>query len=74
MQALDNFISPIPGFDSDIPFSTIPVLARPPGDGTVGDRSAEASASAPKTRAGTRKATPNLTPQKKGQESRGGNL
>jgi hypothetical protein len=37
MQALDNFISPIPGFDDDIPIPAIPVLAWPPSDDPMSD-------------------------------------
>jgi hypothetical protein len=60
MQALDNFISPISGFDGDIPFLIVLVLAQPPGDESVDDPSGRASAS--KTRVGKWKATANPTP------------
>jgi hypothetical protein len=60
MQALDNFISPIPDVDGDIPFATVPVSARIPCDESVGDPSVGASAS--KTQAGEQKATANPTP------------
>jgi hypothetical protein len=62
MQALDNFISPVPGFDSDILIPAIPVSARPPGDESTSDPSARASASALKTRAGKQKASANPIP------------
>jgi hypothetical protein len=62
MQALDSFISPIPGFEGDIPIPAIPILAQPPGDESTSDSSAGVSASALKTWAGKRKATANPTP------------
>jgi hypothetical protein len=37
MHALDNFISPIPDFDGDIPILAIPVSRRPPSDEFVSD-------------------------------------
>jgi hypothetical protein len=49
MQALDNFISPIPGFDGDVPILAITVLAQPLGDESASDPSTETSASATKT-------------------------
>jgi hypothetical protein len=63
MQALDNFISPIPGFDGDILILAIPVSARPPGDESTSDPSAGASASALKTQVGKRKAIANSHPR-----------
>jgi hypothetical protein len=57
MQALDNFISPIPSFDGDILIPAVPVLARPPSYESVG-----ASASASKTRGSKQKEPVNLTP------------
>jgi hypothetical protein len=65
MQGLGSFISPVPGFDGDIPIPAIPVSARSPSDESTSDPSAGADASALKTRAGKRKATANLTLQKK---------
>jgi hypothetical protein len=65
MQTLDNFISPVPGFDGDILILAIPVLARPPGDESTSDPSAGVGASALKTQAGKRNTTANPTPQKK---------
>jgi hypothetical protein len=62
MQALDNFISHVPGFDGDIPLLAILILARPPGDEPKSDPSTGASASASKTRASNRKAIANPTP------------
>jgi hypothetical protein len=64
MQALDNFISPIPSFEGDIPIPAIPVSARSPSDDYVSDPSAGASAGASKTRAGKQKATTKRTPKK----------
>jgi hypothetical protein len=49
MQDLDNFISPVPGFDGKIPILAIPVSAQPPGDEPASDPSAGASANASKT-------------------------
>jgi hypothetical protein len=65
MQVLDSFIPPVPGFDGDIPIPAILVLARPPGNESTSDPSAGDGVSALKTRAGKRKASANLTPQKK---------
>jgi hypothetical protein len=65
MQALDNFISPIAGFEGDISIPTIPVSARPPDDESISDPSVGAGASALKTWAGKWKATANSTPLKK---------
>jgi hypothetical protein len=67
MQALDNFIFPIPSFDGDVPILAIPILARSPGDDSASDPSAEASAS--KTQANKQKATANPTPQKKAKKT-----
>jgi hypothetical protein len=71
MQALDNFISPVPGFNGDILIMTILVLAWPPSDKPMSDPFAEASASTLKTRVGKRKATVNATPQKKARKTTG---
>jgi hypothetical protein len=62
MQALDNFLSPIPSFDGDIPIPAVPVLVQPPSDESVDDPSVGASASASKTRGSKRKASANPTP------------
>jgi hypothetical protein len=61
MQALDSCISPILGFNGDIPILAIPVLAWPSGDKSTSDPSARTGASALKTQAGMRKATANPT-------------
>jgi hypothetical protein len=45
MQALDSFISPIPGFDGNIPILAIQVSVRPPGNESIDDPSTGASAS-----------------------------
>jgi hypothetical protein len=71
MQALDNFISPIPGFNSDIPISAILVLAWPPGDEPASDPSIKANASASKTWCSKWKAAANPTPQKKAKKATG---
>jgi hypothetical protein len=69
MQALDNFISPIPDFDDDIPISAIPISSRPPSDESMSDPSVRASASTFKTRAGKQKAIINPIPQKKARKT-----
>jgi hypothetical protein len=69
MHALDSFISPIPGFDGDIPILAISVLARPSGDKPTSDPSTRASAS--KTRVSKQKATANPIPQKKAKKATG---
>jgi hypothetical protein len=71
MQALDIFISPVPGFNGDIPILAIPALVRPPGDQPTSDPSVGASANASKTQAGNWKATANPTPQKKAKKATG---
>jgi hypothetical protein len=68
---LDRFISLIPGFDGDIPILAIPISAQPPGNESMSDPSAEASASTLKARAGKQKATANPTPQKKAMKATG---
>jgi hypothetical protein len=68
MQALDSFISPIPGFEGDILIPAIPILARPPGSESINDPSARANASISKSWAGKRKETANPTPQKKAKK------
>jgi hypothetical protein len=62
IQALDSFISPIPGFEGDIPIPMIPVVARFPRGELASDPSASASAGASKTRVGKHKAMVNPTP------------
>jgi hypothetical protein len=71
MKALDNFISPVPHFDDDIPIPTISILARPPGDESMSDPSAGASASTLKSRADKRKVSANPTPSKKARKTMG---
>jgi hypothetical protein len=77
MQALDSFVSPIPGFEGDIPILTILVSAKPPNGEVDSDSSTGVSADTSRTRAGKRKATANLTPQTKANKamwkSSGGN-
>jgi hypothetical protein len=62
MQALDNFISPIPGFDGDIPILAILVSTRSPGHEPTSDPSICVSANSSKTWVGKRKVATNLTP------------
>jgi hypothetical protein len=69
MQDLDNFISSIPSFEGDIPISAIPIFARPPGSEAIDDPSIGSSAGASKTQSSKRKATVNLTPQKKARKA-----
>jgi hypothetical protein len=69
MQALDNFIFPVPGFDGDILILAVPVLARSPGNEPVSDPSIGASAS--KTQVSKHKATANSTPQNKAKKATG---
>jgi hypothetical protein len=71
MQALDNFISPVPSFDSDILILAILILAWPPGDEPTSDPSTGASPSSLKTRVGKRKVTANPTTQKKAKKTTG---
>jgi hypothetical protein len=49
MQDLDNFISPIPGFEGDIPILAIPVSPRPPSGEAINDPTTGASDGASKT-------------------------
>jgi hypothetical protein len=69
MQDLDNFISPIPSFEGDIPIPAMPISAHPPGDKAIDKPSTETSAS--KTRASKQKATANPTLQKKAKKTTG---
>jgi hypothetical protein len=69
MPALDNFISPVLGFDGDILIPVVPVLAQLPSDEPTSDPSFGASASASKTRFSKRKAAANATPQKKAKKA-----
>jgi hypothetical protein len=71
MQALDNFISTIPGFGSDISIPIVLDSTRPHGNESISDPSAGASASTSKTCARKQKATTNLTPQKKAKKAAG---
>jgi hypothetical protein len=52
MQTLDNFISPVPGFNGDILILAILVLARPSGNESTSGPFTKAGASTLKTRAG----------------------
>jgi hypothetical protein len=71
MRALDSFISPIPGFDSDVLTLAIPVLTQLPHDESTSDPSAGTSASASRTQAGKWKVTADTTPQKKAKKVMG---
>jgi hypothetical protein len=71
MQALDSFISPIPGFEGDIPIPTITVSARPPSSESASNPTTEANAGGSKTRVGKRKAPVILTPSKKARKTTG---
>jgi hypothetical protein len=65
MQTLDSFISPILGFEGDIPILAIPVLTRSPSGESAIDPLAGASARALKTLTGKWKAAAYPIPQKK---------
>jgi hypothetical protein len=71
MQALDSFISPIPGFEGDIPIPAMPISARSPSGESANDPSARASAGASKTHAGKRNAFANPIPHKKAKKAMG---
>jgi hypothetical protein len=71
MQALDSFISPIPGFEGDILIPTILVSTRFPSGELASDPSVGASARASKTRSGKHKATATPTLQKKAKKAMG---
>jgi hypothetical protein len=52
MQDIDNFISPVPGFEGDIPTLAVPILACDPGVESSEDPSAGSSASVSRTQVG----------------------
>jgi hypothetical protein len=62
MQALDNFLSPIPSFDGDIYIPVVLVSVQPPSDESVGDPSVGAT---------NGKATAKPDSSEKGQEYHG---
>lgn len=68
MQGMDNFISPVSGFEGDIPIPTIPISARIPNVESANDSSACPSARSSMTRAGKRKAATTLPPSKKAKK------
>jgi hypothetical protein len=74
MQALDSFASSIPGNEGDIPILAIPVSTQHPSGKAHSDPFTGASAGALRTQAGKRKATANLTPQKKTNKAAGKSL
>jgi hypothetical protein len=65
MRELDNFISPIPGFEGDMPIPAIPITARDPGAGSSKDPSTGSSANASRTQAYKQKALIDLNPPRK---------
>jgi hypothetical protein len=71
MQALDIFISPIPGYDGEILIPAITITTWSPSGESANDPSARASAGASKTQTGKRKEAANLTPQKKTKKAMG---
>jgi hypothetical protein len=71
MEALDNFISPIPGFQGDIPIPVIPVSAQFPSGESTSDPSVRASAGASNTLAGKCKGSATLIPHKKAKRVMG---
>jgi hypothetical protein len=71
MLALDRFLSPILGFEGNIPIPAIPASAQPPSGEVDSDPSTGASASMPRIQASKRKATAIQTPQKKARKAAG---
>jgi hypothetical protein len=65
LQALDNFIAPIPGFEGEMPILAVPILARTPSAESVITTSKGPSARSLKTQAGKRKVASTLPPPKK---------
>jgi hypothetical protein len=68
---MDSFISPILGFEGDIPILAMPISTRSPSGEPSNEPSARASGGASKTWTGKRKAAANLTPQKKTKKATG---
>jgi hypothetical protein len=68
MQALNNIITPIPGFEGDIP---ILISAQTPNNKSANDSSASPGAGSSRNRAGKRKATATPPPQKKAKKVMG---
>jgi hypothetical protein len=71
MQALNNFISDIPGFEGDIPIPTIPISTRAPSGESADDLFMSPGAGSSRTRAGKCKATSSLPPQKRARKVMG---
>jgi hypothetical protein len=67
-QALDNFTTPIPGFEGDIPIPAILISARTPSIESAHNSSAGPSAGSSRTRAGKRKAKVTSPPPKTSQK------
>jgi hypothetical protein len=65
MQALDNFISPIPRFERDIPILAVLISAQTPSSESTDDSSANPGAGSSRTREGKHKATTTPPPSKK---------
>jgi hypothetical protein len=65
LQALDNFIAPIPGFEGEMPILAVPILARTPSAESVITTSKGPSAGSLKTQAVKRKVASTLPPPKK---------
>jgi hypothetical protein len=66
---LDSFISPIPGFEGDIPIHAIPILAHDPGIESSEDPATRSSASASRTRACKQKTPIDPSPHKKAKKA-----
>jgi hypothetical protein len=71
MQDLENFILPIPRFESDIPIPAIPISAHDPGAKSSEDLSTESSAIASRTQACKQKAPIKPSPPKKAKKTAG---
>jgi hypothetical protein len=71
LQDLDNFISPIPGFEGDIPIPAILISAHDPGAESSEDPSIGSSASASRTRACKQNVPIDPSPPKKAKKTAG---
>jgi hypothetical protein len=71
MQDLDNFISPIPGFEGDIPIPAIPISASDPAAEPSENPCVGSSAKASRTRACKRKAPRDPSPLKMAKKTVG---
>jgi hypothetical protein len=68
MQDLDNFISPIPRFEGDVPIPAIPISAHYPGAESSEDPPTGSSANTPRTRACKQKVPLDPYPTKKAKK------